>query len=177
MHALILNETVSACASSIQKSFIQSDNDSHGQRNPIGEWFRNIISKIMISDVYESFESTLQEQISMLKKIKCLPKKCDYIIDMHLIPRYDKEHSRYLQCGKYKEGTAWFEAYITIQCVNDISRLVLASLHVPTLVFNDYFVRKIITLCTDLDINIGTILLDREFFSTSVLQTIDELGV
>ena len=105
MRATVLNASISACVSSIQKISIQSDNDSHIHRNLIGEWFRNIISKIMIGDVYESFESTLQELISMLQKLKYLPKKCDHIIDMHLIPQYDKEYSRYLRRGKYKDGT------------------------------------------------------------------------
>ncbi len=44
------------------------------------------------------------------------------------------------------------------------SHLVLASLHVPALENYGKFVRKIVTICTELDVNIGTIMLDRVFF-------------
>ena len=84
MCASILNTSIAECASSFLK-FVQSDNDSGRQRTPMREWFHNILSKIRISDVCKSFEFTLREQISMFQHIKCLPKKCDYIIDMYKI--------------------------------------------------------------------------------------------
>lgn len=174
--ASVINTSISACASSIKKALHQSDSNTC-KRNPAGEWFRDIISKIDIIDIHESFTHTIQQQITELSNLRCLPKKMDLAIDMHLIARYDKKRSKHLRRSKHKNGTTWFETYITIQCLNSGIRLVLAVVQVPASESHAEIVRKIIDSCNDLGISIGMVILDREFFSTRVMQTLDDQKV
>ena len=55
-------------------------------------------------------------------------------------------------------------------CVNAGSRLNLAVLHVSQHFLNAVFVRKIIEHVRDVGVKPGLFLLDREFYSTDVIQ-------
>ena len=60
--------------------------------------------------------------------------------------------------------------YITAQCVNDKCRLVLASMPMGAFSFTPKFVRKIVQFCRDVGVKPRLILLDREFYSTDVID-------
>ena len=66
---------------------------------------------------------------------------------MHRIPRYDRIRGPHLTRSKNKNGTTYFEWYITVQCVNAGSRLVLGVLPVPALESVPKMVRGMIDRC------------------------------
>ncbi len=74
-----------------------------------------------------------------------------------------------LRGGERKSGTNRFEAYITAQCVNSKSRLILAALYMDKSSSVHESLRKTINLCLEnasaVGSRLGLILVDRGFFS------------
>ena len=56
-------------------------------------------------------------------------------------------------------------------------QMVLALLHMPALEDTSYYVRKTVAMCRRTGAKIGTVMLDREFFSTDVIRILWNLGV
>ena len=56
-------------------------------------------------------------------------------------------------------------------------QMVLALLHMPALEDTACYVRKTISMCRKTGAKIGTVMLDREFFSTDVIRVLEDLGV
>ena len=56
-------------------------------------------------------------------------------------------------------------------------QMVLALLHMPALEDTACYVRKTIAMCRRTGAKIGTVMLDREFFSTDVIRMLENLGV
>ena len=96
---------------------------------------------------------------------------------MHLIRRWDRKHGAELVRSKSKGKTGSFERYIAAQCINPGMQMVLALLHMPALEDTACYVRKTISMCRKTGAKIGTVMLDREFFSTDVIRVLEDLGV
>ena len=71
----------------------------------------------------------------------------DVAIDMHLIPCHSKKLGSDLRGGERKSGTNRFEAYITAQCVNSKSRLILAALYMDKSSSVHESLREILNSC------------------------------
>ena len=96
---------------------------------------------------------------------------------MHLIRRWDRKHGAELVRSKSKGKTGSFERYIAAQCINPGIQMALALLHMPALEDTACYVRKTISMCRRTGAKIGTVMLDREFFSTDVIRMLGDLGV
>ena len=107
-----------------------------------------------------------------------LPKKgLDVAIDMHLIPRYDRVPGEDLTRSKYKNGTTYFERYMTVQCVNDKMRVVLAAIYLKRLESVPDCVDIVLKTMAEMDIKIHLVLLDREFFSVDAIGRLQDNNV
>ncbi len=95
----------------------------------------------------------------------------------HLYPRYDRTRGEELTIYRYKNGTKYFERYITIQCVNDSIRLNLGCLPVQALASVPDMVRVIIQECLNYGIMIKLCLFDREFFSAETISNLNKLNI
>lgn len=141
---------------------------------PTGEWFRDKITRLDISSVLDFAKTSMTSQLKDLQNLGYDTNNLTLAVDMHLIPRYDKEHGEELTRSKPKKSTEFFERYITIQCVNKTKRLILGVLPVPRLYGASEFVPKIIQFCQNLGVRPGLILFDREFFSQAVMNYLNE---
>ena len=101
----------------------------------------------------------------------------DLAIDMHLIPRWDAKKTANLTRSRMKSGTAWFERYMTAQCVKAGSQITVAAAHMPALADTAGFVEQVINQCGKGGVRIRTVLLDREFFSVGVIGVLGRGGV
>ncbi len=99
------------------------------------------------------------------------------VIDMHLISGYDCTRGDELTIYRYKNGTKYFEWYITIQCANDSIRLNLVCLPVPALTSVPDMVHIIIQECLNYGIMIKLCLFDREFFSAENISNLNKLNI
>ena len=104
--------------------------DTHHRATPSDEWFNGILSKTDKAEMMNDFASSVRVQLDAMRELGQVAKEGMAIaIDMHLIPRWDKKPGMDLVRSRRKNGTGTFERYITAQCVDDGSRLVLGVLH------------------------------------------------
>ncbi|MXX21290.1 MAG: transposase [Cenarchaeum sp. SB0665_bin_23] len=145
---------------------------------PSDEWFRVRLATMKTDEVQNMFKESVMECLLNLKQLYKLPKDGIVVaIDMHLIPRYDRIRGEELARSKYKNGTKYFERYVTLQCVNDDIRLNLVCLQVPALESVPNTVRTIIQECLSYGITIKLCLLDREFFSAETILNLNKLNI
>ena len=102
----------------------------------------------------------------------------DVAIDKHIIPRYDKTYSMLnIVASKFKNGTYHFNCLATINCIVDGSRAFLGATLVRRGDDLQDIVSKLVDGCTDKGIRIRTRTVDREFFSTGVIDTLRSKNV
>ena len=175
----VFNAYSSACSESLQKC----------QKVPIirykigdlpipsNGWIRCVFARMHAGTSIKILKEEITRAILLLQQKDMVPVKWDLAIDMHLIPRYDKKPNPNLIKGREKSGTKLFERHITIQSIVHGRRLTLGSFLVPALADVDYFVGMLIAQVQDMGLDIGTVMVDREFFSAKVLQAFVNRGV
>lgn len=144
---------------------------------PCGEWIRNVVAGTDASLLACSFAEKISGQIGTMRRLGMIPGKMDVALDMHLIPRWDAKKTADLVRSKMKNGTTWFERYVTVQIVNAGSQIRVAAEHMPSLESTADFVDRMTSLCRRSGADIRNVLLDREFFSGDVIRTLDAAGV
>ena len=145
---------------------------------PCGEWISNICLRVDPYGMAKSLEKAMSANLERLQSLRLLSgKRIDIAIDMHLIRRWDRKHGAELVRSKSKGKTGSFERYIAAQCIKPGMQMVLALLHMPALEDTACYVRKTISMCRRTGAKIGTVMLDREFFSTDVIRVLGDLGV
>ena len=145
---------------------------------PCGEWISNICLRVDPYGMAKSLEKVMAANLERLQSLRLLSgKRIDIAIDMHLIRRWDRKHGAELVRSKSNGKTGSFERYIAAQCIKPGMQMVLALLHMPALEDTACYVRKTISMCRRTGAKIGTVMLDREFFSTDVIRMLEDLGV
>ena len=145
---------------------------------PCGEWISNICLRVDPYGMAKSLEKVMSANLDRLQSLRLLSgKRIDIAIDMHLIRRWDRKHGAEPVRSKSKGKTGSFERYIAAQCIKPGMQMVLALLHMPALEDTACYVRKTISMCRRTGAKIGTVMLDREFFSTDVIRMLGDLGV
>ena len=145
---------------------------------PCGEWISNICLRVDPYGMAKSLEKVMAANLERLQSLRLLSgKRIDIAIDMHLIRRWDRKHGAELVRSKSKGKTGSFERYIAAQCIKPGMQMALALLHMPALEDTACYVRKTISMCRRTGAKIGTVMLDREFFSTDVIRVLENLGV
>ena len=148
------------------------------RESPCGEWISNICLRVDPYGMAKSLEKAMSANLERLQSLGLLSgKRIDIAIDMHLIRRWDRKHGAEPVRSKSKGKTGSFERYIAAQCINPGIQMALALLHMPALEDTACYVRKTISMCRRTGAKIGTVMLDREFFSTDVIRVLEDLGV
>ena len=165
----IMDSSVGGCANAIKRKDCNTPSD---------RWYASAIKGIDQDIIQHMFKDKIAEQIDTLKKLDKFPKKgLDIAIDMHLIPRYDRVPGEELTRSKYKNGTTYFERYMTVQCVNDSMRVILAASYLKMLESVPDYVDIVLKTMAEMDIKIHQVLLDREFFSVDAISRLQENNV
>ena len=148
------------------------------RESPCGEWISNICLRVDPYGMAKSLEKAMAANLDRLQSLGLLAgKQVDIAIDMHLIRRWDRKHGAELVRSKSKGKMGSFERYIAAQCVRPGMQMALALLHMPALEDTACYVRKTVAMCRQTGARIGTVMLDREFFSTDVIRALGDLGV
>ena len=127
LHAAMLDTSVGGCSFTMREITAQSiENPRYSRHSPSDEWFRDILSRTGEGRALETFNQAVRAQLDELCLLGRLHDVLDVAIDMHLIPCHSKKLGSDLRGGERKSGTNRL-AYITAQCVNSKSRLILAA--------------------------------------------------
>ena len=118
------------------------------------------------------------DQLCTLKELGKPPKDGPAAaIDAHLMPRYDRTRGAEPARSRYKNGTMFYERYVTAQCVNDGARVRLGFITVPAPESVPAMAHKMIGQYPECGVQIKIILFDREFFAAENSCHLDRLGV
>ena len=182
LHAAMLDTSVGGCSFAMREITAQSiENPRYSRHSPSDEWFRDILSKTDEGKALETFNQAVRAQLDEFCLFGRLPDVLDVAIDMHLIPCHSKKLGSDLRGGERKSGTNRFEAYITAQCVNSKSRLILAALYMDKSSSVHESLREILNSCLEnvsaVGSRLGLILVDRGFFSVNSISEIERLSL
>ena len=150
--------------------------ESDVKHTPSGSWLINSIKKIPEQSMMLQLSDAIDSTIKDMKGIGMFSKPITVAIDKHLIPRYDKNPDEFLIKSRAKSSTTHFESYCTMSSVDEKCRACLGAYHVTPNESNSTFVRKLTHDAMNNDILIRLVLLDREFFSVSVIHELKQLG-
>lgn len=149
---------------------------SSAARVPSGSWVRDTISRLSEDDAVNKSERALDSTLRELRRYGVFNEPVVCGMDKHQIPRHDEGMESFLTRGRQKDGTMKFETYATIQCVEEGKRAQLACTHVMILDDNADVIAGLLEQARLQDIEVSLLLLDREFFSASVIARLNKLG-
>jgi hypothetical protein len=172
-HSLTLLSIESRYAESGMKRLVM---EASSTRVPSGSWVRDSVSKLSESDVSRKVERALDSTLSELRRYGVFSEPLVCGMDKHQIPRYDEGMESFLTRGRQKDGTMKFETYATLQCVEEGRRAQIACAHVRILDDNADVIASLLEQARLQDIAVSLLLLDREFFSASVIARLNKLG-
>ena len=182
LQAAMLDASVGGCGAARRKATDPSPFTSrYSRHSPSDEWFRNILSRTDEIKTIETFNLEVKGQLKSLHAAGRLPEVLDVAIDLHQISCHSKRMRPDLRGGKRKGGTNWFETYISAQCVNPGSRLVLAVQRLDRSSAVHESLREALETCREnasaVGSSLGLVLVDRGFFSVGSISEIESLGL
>lgn len=148
---------------------------SKNKKIPTSHWFFNRLKQYPKEYLLEQGIQTIDATVRRCKAMGMLKKPVTIAIDGHKRPCHSKDEDL-LVGGKPKGGTSKMETYITAQIVDDV-RLTLAVL--PRTDDDDRadLIKELIKKIRELKIKIKKIMLDRGYYSVSVLKALRELHI
>jgi hypothetical protein len=150
--------------------------EASSTRVPSGSWVRDSVSRLSESDVSRKVERALDSTLSELRRYGIFNEPVVCAMDKHKIPRYDEGMESFLTRGMQKDGTMKFETYATLQCVEEGRRAQIACAHVKILDDNSDVIAGLLEQAKLQQVDVSLLLLDREFFSASVIARLNKLG-
>lgn len=152
----------------------RADRATSDCKRPTSQWFRDRIATADTHETVETFAAQANAMVAELQRYKILPHRIDIACDKHLKTRYDKSYGPELVRALHRDKAGPNEVYLTIQCVVKDATIILGILPVGMLDTTEELLFRLLGL---VDFEIGTIMLDREFFSVRVMKTFDKLGL
>ena len=143
---------------------------------PSGSWVRDAVEKVQESRMIVMLNDALQSTLDQIKPFGVFATPVVAGLDKHKVPRYDATIDRgYLTRGKYERGTTTYETYATLQCVEEGRRAQVACEHVGLFDENVDLIDRLLTSAKLDEVDISLLLLDREFFSCTVINGLKRL--
>lgn len=143
---------------------------------PSGDALMQQLQKLNIKEVEEQFSTVFEKQFFKLVKKK--RRKAIVIIDVHEQETYskDKKISNHIRGGKHKNGTNYFFKFATVQIIIKEVVLTLAVKFYPKKKGLVQIVHELVKLAKEY-VKIKTLLLDRGFRNTNILNDLEFLQV
>ena len=143
---------------------------------PSGSWVRDAVESVQEGRMIVMLNDALQSTLDKVKPFDVFTTSVVAGLDKHKVPRYDSTTDRgYLTRGKYERGTTTYETYATLQCVEEGRRAQIACEHVGLFDENTDLIDMLLTSAKLEEIDISLLLLDREFFSCTVINGLKRL--
>lgn len=143
---------------------------------PSGSWVRGRVESVSEKEMMERLDHALHSTVDEVESHRVFSTPIMAAIDKHKIPRYDQKIEPFLTRSKRDRGTNLFETYATLQCVEEGRRAQIACEHAGFFDGKDELVCKLITDARLNGLKISLLLMDREFFSSSVINALKRNG-
>ena len=172
-HLLILLATENRYAESGMRRLAV---EASSARVPSGSWVRDAVSRLSEGEVTEKAGRALDSTVKELRRFGVFNEPVVCAMDKHQVPRYDGGMEPFLTRGQQKAGTMKFEAYATLQCVEEGRRAQVACAHVWALDDNADVIAGLLEQARLREVEVSLLLLDREFFSASCMARLEKGG-
>ncbi len=150
--------------------------DSAG-RSPGADWLLGKLGQVDYETMHKRADKILRRTVTDSIKGGLIGKSPIIAIDKTKIPRYDHNPDMTHKIKYRGPGTRTAEAYITARTVGQKHQTHLACLPVTRDAFNPEFVRKLLQTIKRMHIRPQMVLMDKEFYSVDVLNTINNAGL
>ena len=148
------------------------------KRTPCGKWMLDVIKQVRYDYMLTRCLKMADRTVVVMKRHGMFRMPVDVAIDKHIIPRYDKTYNMLnIITSKSKNGTYHFNCLATINCTVEGSRALLGATLVRRENSLPDTVSKLIDGCTKKGIRIGMLTVDREFFSTGVIDVLKSKNI
>ncbi|MGB9914959.1 MAG: transposase [Candidatus Bathyarchaeales archaeon] len=154
-----------------------SEKYSLPNRVPTGRTFRGRIERLAEKQIREALIAANDEVLLILRCYSIFKRKATVAIDYTRQPFYGDPATKNVTGGKHERGTSWGYIYASIDVVEAGRRLTVYSCTVNQFSEKAEIVEKLITKARERGIHISVVLLDREFFTVSVISALKRLGV
>ena len=148
-----------------------------GEKIPSPRWFINMFSRADPKKTEAGARRMFSESVHMLYRQRAMPRVITLAVDIHSIPYLGKLVSRLFGGGRRKGGTTRFETYMTGVAAS-LSYLPHTGIRVAgkgeSMAAG---VASMIRDCTMAGIRVRHTLLDRGFYSVSVMAALKRLGI
>ena len=172
----ILNVALSQChANDFVSTTIRAMRRS-GVKTMTGQRFLQLLGKRDPDEMLEICGDMLEAAVRRLAEAGRLKGKLVLAVDEHGIPYYGKERSD-ARGGKKKDGTNWFECYMTMQVVSGKSPVTLSVYRIASGESQTHYLGALIENARRLGADIDVLLLDRGFNSAANIREMERQGV
>lgn len=146
-------------------------------RCPTPPWLFGRLRKLSITELVEKGTESLDASIDRARKLGALPKSATFAVDGHDIPCHAPMDDNLMRRSKPKSGTSKMEAYLTMQMVGGPPLTTSVYPYTTDDSAADILSAMIRDTIIKHGIGIDKLLLDRGFYSVSVLHVLHECGI
>lgn len=151
--------------------------ESRLPRTPCGEQMMRLMRAADPALLSGLFLADVQRTAGRMKAMGRLDGPVEISIDGHKIPRDDGRQRPELVNSQSKKRTGQFELYVTAQCITGGGRITLGVVPQRKLETVSDIVPKLIHICRRAGVEIGIVMMDREFFTAQVIKYMSENAV
>ena len=146
-------------------------------RTPCGEQMMRLMRAADPAVLSGLFLADVQRTVERMKAAGRLGGPVEISIDGHKIPRDDKKQRPELVNARSKKRTGQFESYVTAQCIAGGGKITLGVVPQRKLETVSDIVPKLVHICRLAGVEIGVVMMDREFFTAQVIKYMNENDV
>ena len=143
-------------------------------RTPCGEQMMRLMRAADPAVLSELFLADVQGTVERMKEMGHLDGPVEISLDGHKMPRDDRRQRPELINSMSKKRTGQFEAYVTAQCIAAGQKITLGVVPQRKLETVSDIVPKLIHICRRAGVEIGVVMMDREFFTAQVIKHMNE---
>lgn len=146
-------------------------------RTPCGEQMMRLMRAADPAVLSGLFLADVQRTVGRMRAAGRLDGPVEISIDGHKIPRDDKRQRPELVNARSKKRTGQFESYVTAQCITRGGKITLGVVPQRKLETVSDIVPKLVHICRLAGVEIGVVMMDREFFTAQVIKYMSENDV
>ena len=141
---------------------------------PSGRWTLGKVRSVPEDEMLACCIRMIKRSVKRLRRHGMFRKPVNIAIDFHDVCRYDKNpNMKFMRHSRYKNGTCLFNTLGSVHCVTEGSRACLGVLPRTRGMFPVQAVSALLDMCEENNIRVGTLLLDREFYSTKIMDLLE----
>ena len=143
-------------------------------RTPCGEQMMRLMRAVDPDVLSGLFLADVQRTVERMRAMGLFDGPVEISLDGHKIPRDDKKQRPELVNSKSKNRISQFESYVTAQCITRGRKIILGVVPQRKLETVSDIVPKLIHICRRARVEIGMVMMDREFFTAQVIKYMNE---